>query len=128
MASSTRTASGIWKFSYCKATGMLLRLGISTKHEKHERGKTHSQPVTLLIGALSFKKHLLCTSALISAPTPAVIPASWTITRRPVRLTLSVIVSTSQGKIDRRSISSIFAEREELDTTDSNAGGGNDSK
>src|ERR1700689_4831148 len=85
---------------------------------------THSHPVTLFTGASSFKKHLFWTSALISAPGPAVIPASCTMTNLPVRLTLSVTVSTSHGNIVRKSMSSIFAVRREAGTCGAKDGRG----
>lgn len=105
-----RNASGMKNFSYCIGTGVLdhrhdkLRFDIKTE-------MTYSQPVTRFTGALSLRKHRFCTSAAISPPTPPVLLASWTMTSLPVLRTLSVIVSTSHGKIVRKSMSSTFAER-----------------
>ena len=87
-------------------------------------GSTHSHPVNSLMGASSFKKQRFWISAAISAPTPAVRPASWTITSRPVFSTLFWTVYTSQGSIVRRSITSIDADRIEFGMCFSSAGGG----
>jgi hypothetical protein len=90
--------------------------------------RTHSHPVTLFTGACSFKKHLFWISALISAPGPAVIPASCTMSNLPVRMTLCATVFTSQGNIVRKSMSSTFADRMEAGTWGAKEGGGDRNK
>ena len=49
---------------------------------------------------------LSTTRATISAPTPPVVCASWTTTKRPVRWTLARMESRSSGRIHRASITS----------------------
>lgn len=87
---------------------------VNNKNARINEYRTYSHPQTLLTGASNRKKHLLWTSAAISAPTPPILPASCTITSRPVLLTLSTTPSTSQGRIVLRSMSSTFALRTSL--------------
>src|ERR1700761_475557 len=87
---------------------------------------TYSHPQIRRTGASSLSKHLFCTVAAISPPTPPVVPASCITAHRPVFLTLSITVSTSQGKMVRRSISSTEAPLRDLGMRDSSDGGGED--
>jgi len=109
---------------YAGGSPHAIRSGSNRGYER----KTYSQDVTLLMGAFNFKKHLFRISALISAPTPAVWHASCTMTSLPVRFTLSATVSASQGKIERKSMSSSLAERREAGMCASREGGGEESK
>ena len=123
------------KYTNCIGYHELLILQCIGSATKHKYGRldsiyattqkiTYSQPVTRFTGEFNLRKHRFCISALISAPTPAVIPASWTMTSRPVRLTLSKTVSTSHGRIERRSISSTLAERIDAGTRGASEGSG----
>ncbi len=60
-------------------------------------GAGTSKLATRLIGPSSASRHSSATRAATSAPQPPVSVSSWTITRRPVRLTEAKIVSLSSG-------------------------------
>ena len=111
-------------FSYESAAGTLKDEVVSRKILKSCKMSTYSQAVILLTGAFSLRKQRFWISALISAPTPPVWLASCTITKRPVFSTLLTMVSTSQGKIVRKSMSSTEAPRNDEGTRASREGGG----
>src|SRR5216683_7954392 len=77
------------------ACGRTLPLGVGT-----------GAVPTRITGARNRPELASATAATISAPTPPVTHASWTVTNRPVRRTDSTTVNVSSGCIERRSTTS----------------------